>query len=101
MQAALARSVEISMISQELKWRTPGIRIAPKHHHSLWVLRENLVQGHSKPIQMSNMQWTEIMVESVVEKDIVNRKVDNWFLWPGACPGVWNTAYALVLRPFR
>lgn len=69
-----------------------AIRPAPKHNHTALVLRvaENVMQRHSKTVQVANVQRTEIMVERVIQQGVVDsevhrlqaRRVDDGTLTP-------------------
>lgn len=56
---------------------TPRIALAPKHHcfPLILLIPQNIMQHDRKPIQMTNMQWTKIVEECIIQKTVVDAKV--------------------------
>lgn len=56
-----------------------SIRPAPENYNPpliLWV-PQNIVQSHSKPVKVSDVKWAKVVVECIVQKSIINSKVDG------------------------
>lgn len=55
------------------------IGLAVENHGPVAVagIAEYLVEKHSKPIQMTNVEWAEVGVEGIVQKGVINREVDR------------------------
>lgn len=72
----------------------PPIWPAPENNHPPLVLAisKNIVQRHGKPIQVPDVEWAEIVVESVVQQSVVNSEVD--WLHPGR---VYNAVLATLV----
>jgi len=79
--AALARPVEpvryhVPCLGTLLQL-TSRICVAPKHHGPVVaVLRpQHLMQLHCKAVQVSDVQWTKVGMESIVQQAAVNGEV--------------------------
>ena len=56
---------------------TPGISLTIKDYRAVavgWVAK-NFVEKHSKPIEVSNVEWAEISVKGIVKKCVVDGEV--------------------------
>jgi hypothetical protein len=61
---------------------TPRICSAPEYNCSVvvgWVA-EDVMEVNSKPVEMTDVQWTEIGVEGIVEERVIDSEVDWRFV---------------------
>jgi hypothetical protein len=61
----VSRSKQLCFKSGKL---TPRIGLAPKNHRPVLVFRrpEDIMELYSEAVQVSDVQWPKIMVESIV-----------------------------------
>lgn len=61
---------------------TAGISFAVENHRPRLVLRrsKNIMELDGEAVEMSDVQWSEVVVESIVKQGIVNREVAGWVL---------------------
>lgn len=81
----------------------PRVWFAVEDHSAVTVLgiTENLMEIDSKPIQVSNMERTEIRVEGVVKQGIVYRKVHGASLSRGTCGRTLAWGLGLLQRVWK
>lgn len=49
-----------------------------------WIT-EDLVELHGKAVQVTDMQWAEVVVKSVVQKGVINGEVDRRGSYSDGC----------------
>ena len=72
----------------------PGICSAPEYHRSVIVRRitQDLVELDCESVQVADMQWTEVVVECIVQEGIIDSEVYRlwsvvYWCWPLLCSG--------------
>lgn len=75
------------MKSESANQHTSRVGVAPENDSSLLVRRiaQNLVQLHSKTVEVADVQRPEIRMEGIVQKGLVDCEVYRWMdLWTGS-----------------
>ncbi len=61
---------------------TSRIGSAPEHNWPILVLfrAEDLMEVDGKSVEVANVKWAKVVVEGVVQKAVIYRKVERSFL---------------------
>lgn len=61
---------------------TAGISFAIENHRPRLVLSrsKDIMELDGETVEVSDVQWSEVVVESIVKQGIVNREVAGWVL---------------------
>jgi hypothetical protein len=56
---------------------TPSICLAPENNRLVLVFgrTENIMELDSKPIEMTDVQWSEVVVEGIVQQAVIDGEV--------------------------
>jgi hypothetical protein len=69
---------------------TAGISFAVEDNRPCLVLgrSKDIMELDGEAVEVSDVQWSEVMVESIVKQGIVNREVAGWVLV--LCHWLWS-----------